>query len=245
MRRLLSNVNRRTMLKGMAGLHNTAAGALVGRIVRLGLLGGLRSIEIDREEFRRQLGKKHGLWVSGFAEMHLVPTERLDAIAKELIRETERMAMVEGAGFGFGGMITVVPDAGVLTFLTLRLIQKLCLLYGFQERGRSDRLELWMAAAAAAGVDYGKDLAGKQVLEKIAPRIAERLAVKLGQEAAQRWVCRLIPFASSAIGGALNFSFVRGWGRRVQRNLRARHIAAQPVSENPPPAYSSAQAVVV
>ena len=90
-----------------------------------------------------------------------------------------------------------------------------------------------MAAAAATGVDYGKDLAEKQVFEKLAPRIVERLAVKLGEETAEKWVGRLIPLASSAIGGALNFSFVRTWGRRVQRNLRARHVsvrAAQPPS---------------
>jgi hypothetical protein len=31
--------------------------------------------------------------------------------------------------------------------------------------------------------------------------------------------------ASSAIGGILNFSFVRTWGRRVQRNLREKHAA--------------------
>jgi hypothetical protein len=82
-----------------------------------------------------------------------------------------------------------------------------------------------MAAAAASGVDYGKDLAEKQMIERLAPRLAKRLAVKIGQEAAEKWVGRLIPLASSAIGGALNFSFVRSWGRRVQRNLRARYLA--------------------
>ena len=82
-----------------------------------------------------------------------------------------------------------------------------------------------MAAAAATGVDYGKDLAEKQILERLAPRIAERLAVKLGQETAEKWVGRLIPLASSVIGGALNYAFVRAWGARVQRNLRLRHIA--------------------
>jgi hypothetical protein len=233
------------MLEAMAGLHNSAARAF-GKFARLGLLGGLRSIEIDREEFRRQLGKKHGLWVSDFGKMHYVPVERLDAIAKELIRETERLALLEGAGFGLGGMITIIPDAGLLTILTLRLIQRLCLLYGFVHRGRDERLELWMAAAAAAGVDYGKDLAEKQIVEKLAPRIARRLAVKLGQEAAEKWVGRLIPLASSAIGGALNFSFVRAWGRRVQRNLRARHVAVRTApAPPPPPAYTSAQTVVV
>ena len=229
----------------MAGLHRSVAKGALGRFLRFGLKRGLRSIEIDREGFRRQLGLKHGLWVADFRGMHNVPLERLDDIARTLIRDTEWLALVEGAGFGLGGMITLVPDAGLLTLLTLRLIQRLCLLYGFEAHGRDERLELWMAAAAATGVDYGKDLAEKQILEKLAPRIAEQLAVKLGQQTAEKWVGRLIPLASSAIGGALNFSFVRGWGRRVQRNLRARHVAARlAAAPPPPPAYAPVQTVL-
>jgi uncharacterized protein (DUF697 family) len=145
-------------------------------------------------------------------------------------------------------MITIIPDAGLLTILTLRLIQRLCLLYGFEERGQSERVELWMAAAAATGVDYGKDLAEKQILERLAPRIAERLALKLGQETAEKWVGRLIPLASSVIGGALNYAFVRAWGGRVQRNLRMRHVAGRPTvvsTSSSPAAYTTARALLV
>jgi len=169
-----------------------------------------------------------------------VPIERLDAIAKILIRDAERLAMAEGAGFGLGGMITLLPDASFLTIITLRLIQRLCLLYGYQAHGQEERLEMWMAAATAAGIDYGKDLAEKQMMEKLGPRIAARLAAKLGEETAQKWAGRLIPLASSAIGGALNFSFVRGWGRRVQRNLRARHLAERAASSPDSTAYTAA-----
>jgi hypothetical protein len=35
----------------------------------------------------------------------------------------------------------------------------------------------------------------------------------------------MVPLASSAIGGALNYTFVRSWGRRVQRHLREKHLA--------------------
>jgi uncharacterized protein (DUF697 family) len=212
----------------MAGLHNSVKASLAGgtfsRLLRFGVLRGLRSIEIDPEDFRRQLANKHGLWVPNFTRMKDVPTERLDAIAAGLIRDAERLALAEGAGFGLGGMIAFLPDAGMLTVITLRLIQRLSLLYGFEARGRDQRIEMWKAAAAASGIDYGKDLAEKQILEKFAPRIAERFAAKIGAEAAEKWVGRLIPLASSAIGGALNFSFVRGWGRRVQRHLRSKHM---------------------
>jgi uncharacterized protein (DUF697 family) len=172
-----------------------------------------------------------------------VPTERLDVIAKSLIRDAERLALAEGAGFGLGGMITFLPDVGLLTVITLRLIQRLSLLYGFEVHGRDQRLEMWKAAAAASGIDYGKDLAEKQILEKLAPRIAERFAAKIGAETAEKWAGRLIPLASSAIGGALNFSFVRGWGRRVHRNLRAKHLEAK--SSAPLPACSVVAAAIV
>jgi len=232
----------------MAPLHNVGSSSPVGRLLRFGLLRGLRSIEINPEEFREFLAKKHRLHVSDFSRMHLVPVERLDYIAQQLIRDSQRLALAEGAGFGLGGMITLVPDAGLLAIITLRLIQRLTLLYGFEAHGpgvgpnRSDdgpskgpqqnpdqRRELWLAAAAATGIDFGKDLAEKQLIEKLAPRIAERLAIKFGEEAAEKWVARMIPIASSVIGGALNFAFVRAWGRRVQRNLRARHLAQRPM----------------
>jgi len=236
------------MLKGMAGLHNSRrsslAGRTFGRFLRFGVLRGLRSIEIDPEDFRRQLADKHGLWVPNFARMMDVPMERLDAIAAALIRDAERLALAEGAGFGLGGMITFLPDASLLTVITLRLIQRLSLLYGFEVRGHDQRIEMWKAAAAASGIDYGKDLAEKQILEKLAPRVVERFAAKVGAEAAEKWAGRLIPLASSAIGGALNFSFVRGWGRRVQRHLRTRHLEAKASTPRPSPAYTSSEAVV-
>src|ERR1700720_1868801 len=205
--------------------RGSAMGRGLNRVLRFGVRRGLRSVEVNPEDFRRQLADKHGLWVPDFGRMHDVPLERLDAIAKKLIQDAERLALAEGAGFGLGGMITLLPDASLLTAITLRLIQRLCLLYGFETRGGDDRAELWMAAATATGVDYGKDLVEKQMFEKLAPKIAKRLAVKLGAETAEKWVGRMIPVASSAIGGILNFSFVRTWGRRVQRNLREKHLA--------------------
>jgi hypothetical protein len=218
------------MLELMARLPKSLAGRAVKRFVRFGMLRGLRSIEIDPEEFRRVLAEKHGLWVPHFGRMKDAPLEKLDAIAERLIHDAQRLAMAQGAGFGLGGVITVIPDTGFLTVITLRLIQKLCLLYGFEGDGDERRLQMWMAAAGAAGIDLGKDLAEKQMIEKLAPRIATRLAVHLGEDSAEKWVGRLVPLASSAIGGALNYTFVRSWGRRVHRHLREKHMAQRAAS---------------
>ena len=231
------------MLLAMAPLQNPKDASPLKRFLRFGLFSGLRSVEIDPEDFRHYLARKHRLHVSDFRNMHRVPVERLDYIANIIIRDAQRIALAEGAGFGLGGLITLVPDAGLLTIITLRLIQRLTLLYGFEATGPDERRELWLAAATATGIDFGKELAEKQMIEKLAPRIAERLAVKFGEEAAEKWVGRLIPLASSIVGGVLNFSFVRTWGRRVQRNLRTRHLAERPI--NLSAAYTDAPKVVV
>ena len=209
----------------MPRLRKSLAGRAVGRFLRFGMARGLRSVEVDPEDFRKDLAEKHGLWVPNFGRMKDVPIETLDGIAQRMIHDAQRLAMAQGAGFGLGGMITVLPDAGFLTIITLRLIQKLCLLYGFGENGTEKRMQMWLAAGAAAGIDFGKDLAEKQMIEKLAPKIAGRLAVRIGEESAEKWVGRLVPLASSAIGGALNYAFVKTWGRRVQKYLREKNLA--------------------
>ena len=201
------------------------AGRTVGRFLRFGMLRGLRSVEVDPENFRRSLAEKHGLWVPHFGRMRDVPIEKLDAIAERMIHDAQRLAMAQGAGFGLGGVLTLIPDASFLTIITLRLIQRLCLLYGFAENEQERRVQMWLAAAAATGIDFGKDLAEKQMIEKLAQRLASRLAIRIGEESAEKWIGRIVPLASSAIGGALNYSFVKTWGRRVQRHLREKHLA--------------------
>src|SRR5258707_3043311 len=174
----------------MADLRKVRRGSEMGRgldrMLRFGVRRGLGSVEVNPEDFRRQLADKHGLWVPNFGRMQDVPLERLDAIAQKLSRSAERLALAEGAGLGLGGMITLLPDASILTAIALRLIQRLCLLYGFETRGQDERLELWLAGASATGVDYGKDLVEKQMLERLAPRIAKRLAVEVRQGNAQK-----------------------------------------------------------
>jgi hypothetical protein len=197
---------------------------LAGRLVRFSTLGSLRSVEVDPETFRKELAEKHAVWVPNFQRMSDVPLEKLDAIAARLIRQASQLALAEGVGFGFGGFLTIVPDTSFLVIITVRLIQRLSLLYGLRVHDPDQRLEMWKATAAAAGIDFGKDLAEKQLLERIAPRIARALASKMGAEAAEKWAGRLIPLASSAVGGGLNYAFVRAWGRRAQRHLREQHI---------------------
>ena len=208
----------------MGKLPKSFAGRTVGRMLRFGVLRGLRSVEIDTEEFRQHLADKHNLWIPHFGRMRDVPIEQIDAIAKRLIMDAQRIALAQGAGFGLGGMITILPDASLLTIITLRLIQRLCLLYGFVEDDTERRAKCGLPPQAPRKLIWARILR-RSSLRKGWRHVLRGAAVRIGEESAEKWVGRMVPLASSAIGGALNYTFVRTWGRRVQRHLRDKHLA--------------------
>src|SRR6202163_1265474 len=98
------------MLEPMGRLPKSLAGRTVGRFLRLGMLRGMRSVEIDPAEFRKYLADKHDLWIPSFSRMRDVPLEKLDGIADRIMHDAQRLAMAQGAGFGLGGVLTLLPD---------------------------------------------------------------------------------------------------------------------------------------
>jgi len=117
-----------------------------------------------------------------------------------------------------------VPDLGILSTITMRTIQKLSLIYGFELNTDDEIAELWIAAASAAGVDISRELLEKEVVNRFVPKVIQRIAVKAGAEVVEKWAGRLIPVVSSAIGGGLNYYFVRAWGARARKHFREKHL---------------------
>ena len=128
-------------------------------------------------------------------EMHL-----LDHIAEDTIRASMKMAAAEGAGLGMGGMFTVLPDLGILAAITMRMIQKLSLMYGFPYNTEEEEAELWVAAASAAGVDIRRELVEKQFVSKFVPEVIQRIAARASAEIVGEMGGRTDPAVSGVIG---------------------------------------------
>jgi uncharacterized protein (DUF697 family) len=128
---------------------------------------------------------------------------------------------------GIGGLITILPDLSILAGITLRTVQKLSLLYGFEYNTDEETAELWVAAASAAGVDISRELLEKGIVKRFVPRVIQRIAVQASGEVVEKWSGRLIPIASSLIGAGLNYYFVRAWGERARTHFRERHLAVR------------------
>src|SRR6202140_3798743 len=178
--------------------------------------GPERVVRQVRAGCRLPISVYHGVYSLGMRE--------IDVVADDIIRSGMKMAAVEGAGFGLGGFITIVPDIGVLSAITMRTIQKLSLVYGFQFNTDEEIAELWMAAASAAGVDISRDLLEKEVVNRFVPRVIQRIAARASAEVVEKWAGRMIPLVSSALGAGLIYWFVRAWGQRAKAHFRERHL---------------------
>src|SRR3981081_1786687 len=192
--------------------------------IRGGLTRAYETVRVDPPRFLMQLQTAHGLPISSFGGVYTLDVAQLDTVAEFIVHSGMKLAAVEGAGLGLGGMLTIVPDLGILSAITMRTIQKLSLVYGFEFNTDDEIAELWIAAASAAGVDISRELLEKEVVNKFVPRVIQRIAARASAEAVEKWAGRVIPLASSAIGAALNYWFVRAWGERAKSHFRQRHL---------------------
>lgn len=197
-----------------------------------GLNRAYTTVRVDPDKFLMQLRAAYRVPISGYHGVFSLDIQELDVVAESIIRGGMKMAAVEGAGFGLGGLITIVPDLGVLSAITMRTIQKLSLLYGFQFNTDDEIAELWIAAASAAGLDVSREFMEKEVVQRFVPRVIQRIAAKASAEMVEKWAGRLIPLASSAIGAGLNYWFVRAWGERARAHFRRRHLEMRQHSHN-------------
>ncbi len=182
----------------------------VENAVRAGLTRAYQSIRVEPNDFLFHLRSAHELPIESYDGLFSVSVARLDEIAGQTLRAGMKLAAAEGAGLGVGGALTIVPDLGILAAITMRTLQKLSLIYGFQFSTDEEVAELWIAAASAAGVDIGRELLEKGVVRRFVPKVIQRIAVSASAEIVEKWSARLIPVVSS------------GHRRGLQLLLRAR-----------------------
>src|SRR5271169_1237047 len=195
--------------------------------IRRAFMKAYQTIKVDPDKYLEHLRMAYDLPAFTYDGVYSVSPEVLDHIAAQTVRASMRMAGASGAGFRMGGMFTVVPDLGILSAVTLRMLQKLSLIYGFPYNTEEEEAELWIAAASAAGVDISREVLEKQFVSKFVPRVIQRIAVRASGEIVEKWSARLIPVLSSVIGAGLNYYFVKVWGERAIAHFRQKHLAAR------------------
>jgi len=194
------------------------------RAIRNAFLKAYETIKVDPAAYLQHLRIAYELPTLTYEGVYSVDLAHLDYIAEDTIRASMKIAAAEGAGLGMGGLLTIIPDLGILAALTIRMIQKLSLIYGFPYNTEQEEAELWVAAASAAGVDISRDLVERRLIAKFVPRVIQTIAAGASKEIVEKWTVRLIPIVSSVIGAGLNYYFMRVWGERAVQHFRKRHL---------------------
>jgi hypothetical protein len=83
----------------------------VEKAVSKALWHAYKTVRVDPDRFLMELRAGHGLPVSSFQGIYSVEPPVLDTVAERIIRGSMKLAAAEGAGFGLGGLLTIVPDS--------------------------------------------------------------------------------------------------------------------------------------
>jgi len=189
-----------------------------------------KQVRVNPDRYLQQARRRYALPIQKWSDVHYLNESLIVGASHHIVASSARAAALEGIGLGFSGIVGTLPDLGILATITIRMLQKLSLVHGFEFSTNEEIAGLLLAAASAAGLDFGREFLEKQAVENLVPRIVDQIALRAGTEFAEKWVGRLVPIVSAGVAGTLNYYFVRAWGRRAQRHFLERHRGAQPSS---------------
>ncbi len=99
-----------------------------------------------------------------------LPLEVMDRVADELTSTRSKMAAVQGATTGFGGLFTLAIDIPALLGLSLKVLQEIAVCYGYDPKEKRERVFVVKCLQFASS-----DIVGKRaVLEDLAEFTEER-----------------------------------------------------------------------
>jgi uncharacterized protein (DUF697 family) len=155
------------------------------------------------------------------------PGHSPEELAMVAYRKHVRLARVEGAALGIGGVITAGPDLVALLWIQSRMVFYIAAAYGFDPRHPMRPAELLAiqgvyrspaeAREALDGVGrrLGVALAERALTSGRNERIHARLAKYAAKRLARRYAGRLVPFIGAPIGAAQNAAATKELGRKA------------------------------
>jgi hypothetical protein len=150
-----------------------------------------------------------------------------ESLARTAFKKHIRLARLEGAALGLGGVYTAAPDLVALIWIQSRMIFYIAAAYGWDPRDPMRPAELLAlqgvydspdkARAALDGV--GGHLAPALAKRALAGRgnqgLARQLAAYAGRRITKRYAGRLVPLVASPIGAVQNAGATKDLGRKA------------------------------
>ena len=170
--------------------------------------------------------RRYNKSVHSAADIRAAPLREKDRVAQYFARQYRHRAALTGAITALPGGIWALVGMGADVQLTaiyaVRMAAKVAQSYGYNTALVEEQAALADVLALAAGVDSLRGVGNwltreglVQFLPEVLPRVLARLSVELTAEQAAKWVGRIIPGVSAAIGATVDYAFLRAAGERA------------------------------
>lgn len=187
--------------------------------------------------------------VKTFEDIRALKLEQVDTVANHFARKFRHRAFWTGAVTGLPGGLWALVAAGADVQLTavyaVRMAADIAQSYGYDTSVIDEQAHLAEVLALAAGIDSLRGVGNwltreglMHILPEVLPRILTRISVKLSEEQAAKLVGRLVPGVGAAIGGTIDYTFLRVAGERAISYYRTRYMVDHGLTspESLPPA---------
>jgi hypothetical protein len=150
-----------------------------------------------------------------------------DSLARTAYKKHVRLARLEGAALGIGGLWTAAPDLLGLIWIQSRMIFYIAAAYGYDPRHPMRPAELLMLQSVYPSAEEARaalDGSGPRMAGALAKRavsggretaLGRELASFAGRRIAERYGGRLVPLIGSPIGAVQNAGATKDLGRRA------------------------------
>jgi uncharacterized protein (DUF697 family) len=155
------------------------------------------------------------------------PGHTPEQLARIAYRKHVRLARLEGAALGLGGIVTAAPDVVALLWIQSRMVFYMAAAYGYDPRHPMRPAELLTlqdvyatpAEARHALDGMGKPLAQamveKALMSRTTDRLHRRLLKYLAKRMARRYAGRYVPLIGAPIGAMQNAGATKDVGRQA------------------------------
>jgi EcsC family protein len=193
-------------------------------------------------QFHQQHGAKH---VKSIEDVRALPLDQMDHVAQHMARLYRHRAALTGALTGLPGGLWALVAAGADVQLTaiyaVRMAAAIAQAYGYDTSTPEEMAQLAEVLALVAGVDSLRGIGNWltregliHYLPEVLPKLLTRVGAEITKEQAAKAVGRLVPGVGAAIGGAIDYSFLRVAGDKAMAYYHHRYLVDHGLAQPQP-----------
>ncbi|HEX5440628.1 MAG TPA: EcsC family protein [Ktedonobacterales bacterium] len=164
--------------------------------------------------------------IKTFEDIRRASLAHKDKVARDIARRYRHRAAMTGAITSLPGGLWAIVAAGADVQLTaaysVRMASMISQAYGYDASVVEEQAHLADVLALVAGIDSLRGVGNwltreglTHAIPEVLPKILTRLSIELTQEQAAKWVGRIIPGVGAAVGGGIDYAFLRAAGERA------------------------------